>query len=1198
MLYNFLKTSKKAFGVVFSVFVIFMLTSCENSFGHNSEGTENQNGKTYLSINVTKSGKERTITPTAIELSDLQNFSLKGTAEGESTPALNKSYNTYQDISENSELEIAPGKWTFILSAEYSGSSDNPLPSSIQYLSTVTTTIQNGKSNPIYFVLTPQVSGNGELEITFTKVNTSRKFDKIRATLTTITGSAVEIKEDFYIPETDNPNDGSITYSKSGLEPGTYHLLFEFLINKEQNNYQPAVNQWESYVYITPGVKTSATISLEKGFNKVYTIRYEDETGQEISDFSGFAIKKYSARSSFDLPKGKQTDKVFLGWKKYNSDGTYEYITKITNELNEDLILVADLVDPVLYLSAESGDDTKSGFNTSNPIKTITKACELIETYGSPELNWKIKIDGDLISNKAAIPATITSFEAKSLELSGISTMTGSNWVPVDKLNQNKTNGTALTINTTVPVTITNLMITGATGASAGGIMVAQGATLCLGDGVLITGNRTSGNNDSGGGVRNEGTVYMYGSAVIGDKTNGGKTDESLYGYGTDSSSAGDLGSKMANWASRGGAIGNGSNTDSSVHAKLYIGYKPDASGEPVKETLTGGFYYNGGGTLYNESGSYIYIDSGIFAWNGDENTGAVIHNRDNARVEMSGGLITNNRSTSSGGAVYNYTNGTFIMSGGQINNNIATSNGGGIANSGTLYLYGEAIIGDKTKTTTATATSHGNTAKNGGGITNNSGTIYIGYKPDGTIDENYTTNGGIYYNYANTSGTDASGGGGIYQSGSNGNGRIYMATGTIAYNASAKEGGAVYISSSKYFELSGGTISNNYAVNGGGAFSIGSVSNEFGISGNPSIPKGDGTNDIYLKGANIQIDGALDTNFTAYLSFKPYGRIRPVLILKEGADTTLANEYQKFEIKPFTFTDDNGDQHTSDYILTDGVDKMNSYNGSFIIEGDTWENDLSRYISEMPATGGTVRVGGTISWTFPSKLNAALQSQPDTFKLTLDLSKTNGWGDSMPSFANEEYTDLKAKLENIILPYTVSVITSTLGKQGPVFNGCSNLKSITLTPKITRIWNDTFTGCTSLTDVYYTGSQSQKESKQFQDETILNENVTWHYTGYGITIDIDVGTNSSIEVSVLANGAVVTDVSSISKGTLLTFTVDSSGYTTYKWKLDSVQKSSDSSLEIDTTNWIVGATYNVSLIAADASGNEDSYFAQITVTE
>ena len=54
MLYNFLKTSKKAFGVVFSVFVIFMLTSCENSFGHNSEGTDNQNVKTYLSINVSE----------------------------------------------------------------------------------------------------------------------------------------------------------------------------------------------------------------------------------------------------------------------------------------------------------------------------------------------------------------------------------------------------------------------------------------------------------------------------------------------------------------------------------------------------------------------------------------------------------------------------------------------------------------------------------------------------------------------------------------------------------------------------------------------------------------------------------------------------------------------------------------------------------------------------------------------------------------------------------------------------------------------------------------------------------------------------------------------------------------------------------------------------------------------------------------
>jgi hypothetical protein len=118
------------------------------------------------------------------------------------------------------------------------------------------------------------------------------------------------------------------------------------------------------------------------------------------------------------------------------------------------------------------------------------------------------------------------------------------------------------------------------------------------------------------------------------------------------------------------------------------------------------------------------------------------------------------------------------------------------------------------------------------------------------------------------------------------------------------------------------------------------------------------------------------------------------------------------------------------------------------------------------------------------------------------------------------------------------------------------------------------------------------------QENTLQSSPVTWHYLGYGYTINIDTGTDSDIEVSVTSNGSPITNTATITKGTPLTFTVNSSGYTTYKWKVDGIVKSESPSLSVNTTNWAIGATYTISLIAADDSGNEDSYFAQITVTE
>ena len=1208
--------------------LLLMVLSCGNmvqkELSDKSSEVDNADSKTYLSINLGVKNNARTILPDTIPESineNFHNFILKGSSQYVEEKEL-AAWEEATDIPQR--IEVLPGDWTFTLSAVYDGAYGE-----IPYSATVSATIKRGIDNSVSFVLKPQGEFGGFVLRLDLSSNTG--VDKVIASLKKLSGQEIDSRTwdsealtnvgreitYYYSGNDENPSavDPNDPGTQNVIRVGTYLVTFEFFTDKDPT----PINSWENYIYISPMTLTQK-LDVSLNFNEVRTLTLKDADGSDITTddiSSGIIIKKFSTRSNFDLPVCSKDDKIFLGWKDSNSENIY---TRITPNITNNLTLTAYFVDPILYVS-ETGDDTDLGFTSTTPLSTFTKAFEKMLTYGSPSgdiLDWTIKITGTIKGGsnnsyaQCLIPESING-KVKSLLLEG-ATGLDSQSLPQDRIDRGlqaingaPSSGSAVKIETTVPVTITNLEITRGFHTYGAGINIAQGATVMLGNGVRIIGNTTGSGNGRGGGVHNEGTLFMYGTAVIGNNKAtqtavGSSMNSYMYNYTNPSS-----GQRNGNYSDCGSGIYNGSgNTNNTVEAKVYLGYSGFGSDgvTPVESTLTGGIYANGagsGGGIYNQHNCTVYYKSGNIKFNASSGTGGGIDNY--GVVEMCGenAKLINN-SGSSGGGIYNNSNGRFLMSDGQINANTAANGGGGIGNISECYLYGKAIIGDKNASTVATVTSYGNKARNGGGIYNNNGNIYIGYKPDGSIDTNYTTNGGIYYNYAEAaSGSDASGGGAIYQSGSNNKGIIYMAAGTIAYNFAEKEGGAVYVSSSKYFGLSGGTIKNNYAVKGGGAFSLGSVSNEFGISGNPSIPKGDGTNDIYLKGANIQIDGALGTGFTAYLTFKPYERTSPVLILKNDADTTLAAEFQKFEIAPFTVTDANNNQHTPHFILTDSL-TWNSKTGSFLIEGDTWEADLARYISTMPATGGTVHVAGPLSWNLPTILNNALAEKSEGFLLELDLGKASGWSDSMPTFEG------CTKLKSIVLPYSLSSMRKDFYNNGNIFKDCTDLESITISIGLKTIYSN-FDGCTKLTDVYYMGSQTQKENISFptmgsgasavQETTLLSSQVTWHYASYGINISIDIGEDSDVGVSVFANGTAVTDVSSITKGTPLTFTVTSSGYSTYNWKVDGVETSSDPSLIIDTTNWVAGETYTVSLIASDSTGqNEDSYFAQITVTE
>ncbi len=281
-------------------------------------------------------------------------------------------------------------------------------------------------------------------------------------------------------------------------------------------------------------------------------------------------------------------------------------------------------------------------------------------------------------------------------------------------------------------------------------------------------------------------------------------------------------------------------------------------------------------------------------------NGGGIKIANSSADVTLASGLeITGNQADIGGGV---YSKGKLVMSGGKIYGNTAEDRGGGIFKSGgTLYLYGDGIIGNTNSSHVENFDQYSNKARrNGGGIYNSEGKIYIGYKPvDGsptvdaskqfTIGYNAALNGGgiygegpgeihfacgnIQYNRAFVNGTFDGVGGGIYLLADS----LEMASSEtdaakqphIIGCKAAKAGGAIYLSNTATLTatLTGGTIEDNTVESGGNGGGICVAGGGLTIGGDLYFKNHAVRNDdIYLetnKRFHIQSDLAKHTNYT-----------------------------------------------------------------------------------------------------------------------------------------------------------------------------------------------------------------------------------------------------------------------------------------------------------------------------------------------
>ncbi|MCI5518888.1 MAG: leucine-rich repeat protein [Treponema sp.] len=311
-----------------------------------------------------------------------------------------------------------------------------------------------------------------------------------------------------------------------------------------------------------------------------------------------------------------------------NDDGVFNLTKSLIDQYIRTIFYIGNTGLGSEGLGSEPSDTNGSG-SPYEPFESLSKAIDLIASTGDSTKNYQIFISGPL-KGKQTLTSSLDN-KAASITIQGLNGL-DENKIPKDSLNGNQED-TTLTVETSVPISIKNLKITGGKGVNGGGLYLENQSVVKLLDGTLITENEAT----SGGGVYNEGTLFMSGSAMIGKSTSTIATSSS-YGNKATSSGAGIY---------------------SISGAKIYLGYTSWTSTSVNSPSeLTGGVCGNylsnsvsataNGGGIYTQG--QLYINSGNISYNYAIN-GAGIYTKSN--ITMTGGTISGNIAKTHGGAVY-----------------------------------------------------------------------------------------------------------------------------------------------------------------------------------------------------------------------------------------------------------------------------------------------------------------------------------------------------------------------------------------------------------------------------------------------------------------------------------------------------------------------------------------------------------------
>ena len=458
--------------------------------------------------------------------------------------------------------------------------------------------------------------------------------------------------------------------------------------------------------------KNQLEYTFEKGSISGNTVSNGIDSGSYLMDFEFYSETKcngnllYSFSQRVNIFNLQETNT----WVK---NGGEPYL-EVSDNTSTQCLITATLINE-FKLTEIFVDSTAAGYTNEsgtflNPCLSLSAAITKLQDKNK---DYKIYIKGSL-SGRQEIPDTLTdtsdgTYHAKSLTLIGYNGLNDSG-IPQDSLDGCFTlptsDGVTLKINSSVPVIIKNLMITGGNNGGDGGGIYSTGK-LTLDSGALVCSNTAA----CGGGIMNNGGELTINSgAVIAENTayNTASDTNFIYGGGGVYNYNGKLvmsgGQIKANTTNQcGGGIYNHMNdkdkiTEVYIYGDAVIGGDTDADGNKANVEVDGyggGGIYNRGGLVYfgctaysaaGEADTYDYYEpdaSKLVEW-----TGKISHNTSGA---WGGGYLNSFSSASSSGwssaEQIKATGITHLMSG-QISANTAVK-GGGIYNGSMLILGG-----------------------------------------------------------------------------------------------------------------------------------------------------------------------------------------------------------------------------------------------------------------------------------------------------------------------------------------------------------------------------------------------------------------------------------------------------------------------------------------------------------------------------
>ncbi len=511
---------------------------------------------------------------------------------------------------------------------------------------------------------------------------------------------------------------------------------------------------------------------------KLYGEPIIDDDGEPIIDDDGSSKKFEPSSNKITVTKNDVTAKVYLGeFSFYDSSDVLIYrfidgITVISNLTTNTWVkngdepwfsttgtgsakkttclvnadMVNDFALKEIYVTASSNapDSLKTG-SALNPFTSIEEAMSKMHSAK----DYTIVIQGTLTGSQTIPDRLKTSggtYQAKSLTIMGETADAKLDGAFTEAGADN----TVLNIKTAVQVTIKKLTITGGKcngETSGGGITIASGATVTLGDGtaagfVNITGNQSK----NGGGIYFSGTSLSIEKNVKISNNTASNNGGGLYFNGTTLRILDDVKISSNNSTANGGGIFfTGTSSPTLYFAGGEISNNNNASG-------TG----NGGG-IYAEKGRVFICGNALIKNNGNENiTGGGIYNNAGtvyfgyksysplSEEEWTGSISGNN--ADKGGGIYSCY--IINMHSGEISANSAVS-GGGMYLETTSTSTCSTIMNGSSKILNNTATGNGKALY----LTAETGTRKNTFQIEGAVSIPAGTDGthDLYLNYNNT---------------------------------------------------------------------------------------------------------------------------------------------------------------------------------------------------------------------------------------------------------------------------------------------------------------------------------------------------------------------------------------------------------------------------------------------------------------